>query len=222
MGVESSHELERSVAARLASLLYHSGAVRFDIKGGTTLSSGIRSPIYIDSRLLFSAPGKRREVAAALFARAAAEGINYDVVAGTAVGGISPALLLAEKGKKGFVFVRATPKSHGTKKRIEGESVIKKRTLLVEDVVVSGGSSIAALKALKDEGAEITDVIALVSYNFPGARAAFAKEGVRLHALTTVRDIIDEARVPRASRREILNGDYEALVDWLKREGRSM
>ena len=109
------------------------------------------------------------------------------------------------------VFIRKEAKEHGTKKRVEGGDVTGKRVVLVEDLVTTGGSSIAAIEALREEGAVVSDCLAIISYDFPEAVELFAQSGVRLHATTTFPVVLE-----RAVKRGMIDEAEAAIVrDWL-------
>jgi orotate phosphoribosyltransferase len=89
--------------------------------------------------------------------------------------------------------VRKQAKDHGTKKLVEGEDVAGKRVVLVEDLVTTGGSSLAAVNALREAGAEVNDVLVIVTYAFPESEQAFKEAGIVLHPLVSFDAILEEA-----------------------------
>jgi orotate phosphoribosyltransferase len=92
------------------------------------------------------------------------------------------------------VFVRKAAKEHGTKRRVEGGDVADRHVLLIEDLVTTGGSSLAGVDALRAEGAIVTDCLAIISYRFPEAMEQFERAGVRLHTLTSFGEVLELAR----------------------------
>ena len=109
------------------------------------------------------------------------------------------------------MFIRKELKEHGTKKRVEGGDVTGKRVVLVEDLVTTGGSSLAAIEALRAEGAVVTDCLAIISYDFPDAVHLFAMSGVTLHAATTFPVVLE-----CAVRQGMIDEAGAAVVrDWL-------
>lgn len=123
------------------------------------------------------------------------KGLRPDVIAGVAVGGVPHSAALAYDLRLPSVFVRQESKEHGKSKRVEGGDVYKKRVLLVEDMVTTGGSSLDAVWALRAAGAVVDDVCAIISYGFAEARAAFEAAQVRLHTLTTFDAILLSADI---------------------------
>ena len=98
-----------------------------------------------------------------------------------------------------FVYVRPTPKDHGTRSQIEGVLPVGSKVVVIEDLVSTGKSSLMAVRALRDAGAEVLGMVAIFTYAFPEAEAAFAGEGVRLVTLSNypalVRAAIDGGRL---------------------------
>ena len=131
---------------------------------------------------------------------------DYDIIAGVAVGGVPHSSALAYVARKPSVFVRKGSKAHGKGQRIEGGEARHKRVLLIEDLVTTGGSSLSAVDALRDTGALVTDVAAIISYGFSAATDAFDCAGLRLHTLTDFATVLSQAQL-----RGALN-EYEIAV----------
>ncbi len=155
-----------------------------------TFKSGLRSPVYVDNRRLIFAPSPWRTVIGAFQAELP---IGEVVVAGVESAGIPHSSALAFAAGRPSVFVRKAPKEHGLERRIEGGEVAGRRTVLVEDMVTTGGSSLSAIEALRDAGADIVDCLAIITYGFAEAGAAFKAANVRLSTLTTFHVVVAEA-----------------------------
>ena len=124
--------------------------------------------------------------------------------------GFPHASWLADRLGLPMVYVRSKAKGHGTSSRIEGPVDPGRRVLLVEDLVSTGGSSVTALEALREAGFEVRDVLAIYTYGFTRAEEAFAAAEARLHVLTSLESLIDEARA-----QHYLDGDaIESLEAW--------
>jgi orotate phosphoribosyltransferase len=102
--------------------------------------------------------------------------IPVDVVAGVEAAGIPHSAALGFSMRLPSVFIRKELKEHGTKKRVEGGDVTGKRVVLIEDLVTTGGSSIAAIEALRAEGAVVSDCLAIISYGFPEAAERYSRK----------------------------------------------
>src|SRR3989344_6825190 len=133
---------------RIAELLVDIGAVRLSVDPPFTWTSGIKSPIYCDNRMIYSHPDARNFVVDALVSRIKTLHINPDCVAGTATAAIGWAALVADRLDLPFVYVRPKAKEHGGKKRIEGDLKPGKHVVVVEDLISTGGSSISTVDAL--------------------------------------------------------------------------
>src|ERR1700761_2288938 len=150
-----------------------------------TFKSGIKSPVYCDNRRFPFWPEQWAKVIRGFEGLIREREIAVDVVGGLEAAGIPHSAALGFAMKLPSIFIRKELKEHGTKKRVEGGDVTGRRVVLVEDLVTTGSSSIAAIEALRAEGAEVTDCLAIISYGFPDAVELFARSGVRLHATTT-------------------------------------
>lgn len=185
-----SHE----VGGRVAEALVDIGAVGFVPDAPIRFKSGILSPIYIDNRRLPYHPTQWHIVIEAFQTLLKNEALTHDVIAGVAVGGVPHSAALAYTLNLPSVFIRKDAKEHGTRKLVEGGDVAGKRALLVEDLVTTGRSSLNGVKALRDEGALVSDLAAIVSYGFNEAQLAFEDANVELHTLTDFSTIAQVAR----------------------------
>ncbi len=178
----------RSSAVALA--LLDAGTVGISPDEPVTFKSGLRSPVYVDNRKLIFEPGPWRVI---IDGFAAALPRGRPVIAGVESAGIPHSSALAFSAGMPSVFVRKEAKGHGLGRRIEGGDVGGRRTILVEDMVTTGGSSLSAVAALRDAGAEIADCFAIITYGFSEATEAFDAAGVRLTTLTTFEVVVAEA-----------------------------
>lgn len=177
-----------------------------------TWVSGIKSPIYCDNRLTISYPKVRTAIADGFVARIKEEFPDVDVIAGTATAGIPHAAWVADKLEKPMVYVRSTAKGHGKGNQIEG--VIQKgdKVVLIEDLMSTGGSSLNAVKALQEVGAEVVKVYGIFSYNFDQLEERFATSGVPYETLTDYNTLL-----PIAARMGYVEEDkIELLKKWSK------
>ena len=195
---------------RIAEYLLSIGAVRLSPNEPFTWTSGIKSPIYCDNRMIYSHPEARTFFVQALASRVKALHVPPDVIAGTATAAIGWAALVADRLHLPFVYVRAKAKEHGAKKRIEGDLRPEKHVVVVEDLVSTGGSSISTVEALREEGkAIVTDVVSIFTYEFEAATEAAHENGVKLHPLTTITSLVKvslgQGRVTHADAKMIAN-----------------
>lgn len=187
-----------------------------------TFKSGIKSPVYCDNRRFPFWPEQWAKVIRGFEGLIAERGIAVDVVGGVEAAGIPHSAALGFAMRLPSVFIRKELKEHGTKKRVEGGDVTGRRVVLVEDLVTTGGSSLAAIEALRAEGAVVSDCLAIISYDFPEAVEMFARAGVRLHATTTFPVVlacaIEHGMIDEAGAAVVLDWLNEPR-GWAKRQG---
>lgn len=182
-----------STDRKLAAELLRIGAVLLRPDKPFTWASGWRSPIYCDNRRIFSDPELRSFVATELAERASTLYPEAEVVAGVATGAIAHGVLAADRMGKPFVYVRPKPKDHGTGSQIEGYLPEGAKVVVIEDLVSTGMSSLAAVDALRNAGTEVLGMVAVFTYGFEVADKAFTAKGVRLSTLSNYGALIEEA-----------------------------
>ncbi len=182
-----------STERKLASELLRINAVLLRPDEPFTWASGWRSPIYCDNRRILSDPVLRSKVAGWLAETAQRECPEAEIVAGVATGAIAHGVLAADRMGKPFVYVRPKPKDHGTGSQIEGVLPKGAKVVVVEDLISTGMSSLAAVKALRDAGAEVLGMVAIFTYGFDVASQRFSEEGVKLTTLSNYGALIEEA-----------------------------
>lgn len=182
-----------TLPGKIARLLLKLGAVTLRPSRPYLWTSGIRSPIYCDNRLLLSYPKARDEIIAAFLSLIRKEKISVDVVAGIATAGIPYAAILADRLKRPMLYVRPSPKTHGKASQVEGQVAKGTRVLVIEDLVSTGQSSLAAIQALRVAGAEVVNCLAIFSYGFPFALNSFQRMRCRLRTLTGLSDLLESA-----------------------------
>lgn len=178
-----------SFESSIARILLKSKAVTLNAENPYTYSSGIRSPIYCDNRLLISDPLIRKQVVDAFCEKI--EQIKAKQIAGVATAGITWGAWIADRLNLPYIYVRPKPKGHGKEKQIEGNFILEK-TVLIEDLVSTGGSSIQALDALRAEKVPCEDLVAIFTYGFSSAEQSFKEKKITLHTLTNLDRLLEE------------------------------
>jgi orotate phosphoribosyltransferase len=199
-------------ARGVAEALLEIGGVGFRVAEPITFKSGILSPVYCDNRTFPFWPAQWRKVIAGFEALVAREGIGFDVIGGIEAAGIPHSAALGYAMQRPSVFIRKQAKEHGKRARIEGGDVEGKRVLLIEDLVTTGSSSLSGVRALREAGAVVTDCLAIISYGFHEARAAFEAAEVRLHTLTG----FDEVLATATERGVLDDGAAGEVRAWLR------
>ena len=205
---QSLNAIQEAVAAALLD----SEAVVFAPGEPITFKSGIRAPVYVDNRRLPFWPAQWRTVIDAMQQMIALNEIPFEVIAGIEAAGIPHSAALAYARQAPSVFVRKQAKEHGLRSRVEGGAVEGKRVLLVEDLVTTGGSSLAGVEALREAGATVEHCLCIASYGFGEAQVAFDEANVRLHVLAPFSAIVTEA----ARRGLFGEAELSVLEDWMR------
>ena len=169
------------------------GAVELNPTDLFTWASGIKSPIYCDTRLTISDPVIRKQLANGLAQNIKEFFPETEVVAGTATAGIPHAAWVSDILELPMVYVRSKAKEHGRGNQIEGKYAPGQRVVVVEDIVSTGGSSIVAVEALRAAGCEVVGVVCVYTYNLPKAEEAFEAAGVKYVSLTNFDYLVEAA-----------------------------
>ena len=178
-------------ARKLAGYLLQSKAIILDPANPFTWSSGWKSPIYCDNRKTLSYPEIRDFIRDNLCQIIRLNWGVPDIIAGVATGAIAQGALVADRLGLPFIYVRSTAKDHGTGKLIEGDITPGKSSVVIEDLVSTGGSSLRAVEALRSAGVDVLGMVSIFSYGFSVAEENFRKAGVKLVSLTDYYTLID-------------------------------
>ncbi len=198
--------IEKIVAKQLLDIK----AVKLNPENPFTWASGWKSPIYCDNRKVLSYPAARKVVYEAFVEIIRKQFKDVDVIAGVATGAIAYGMMVAEVLGKPFVYVRPKPKDHGTGAQVEGDLPDKARVVVVEDLISTGGSSLAAVDALHKAGAIVLGMVAIFSYNFIRSREAFEDANVELHTLSHYEALLEQAVEENYIKAE----DLAVLKEW--------
>jgi orotate phosphoribosyltransferase len=181
-----------NLAQQVARKLLQINAIKLSPQKPFVWASGLKSPIYCDNRTVLSYLEIRRFIIDA-FAEGARQFEPFDMVAGVATAGIAHGALLAERLDLPFIYVRSKPKGHGRQNQIEGILPTGKKVLVIEDLISTGGSCLRAVEALREAGATVAGVLAIFSYGFDRATAAFAKAECPFDTLSDYETLLREA-----------------------------
>ncbi len=203
-----------NIAAEIAKRLLQIKAIKLSPQKPFTWASGILSPIYCDNRIVLSHPEVRDFVKKCLIEKSK-DFSNFDAVAGVATAGIAHGMLLADSLGVPFAYVRSKAKGHGRQNLIEGELPKGAKVLVVEDLISTGGSSLAAVEAVREEGLEVVGVLAIFSYNFEKAIQAFEKANCPLETLSNYDVLVREALAIKY----VNLIDVDMLTTWRTRTG---
>lgn len=203
------------IAKDVARVLLEIKAVTLSPQKPYRYASGILSPIYCDNRLLMSYPDKRGRIID-YFAKVVREKrMDFDVVAGIASSGIPHAAWLAEKLGKPMIYIRKESKEHGKENLIEGKLERNERVVIVEDLVSTGGSSIAGVEAVRRHGGIVDHCLAIFTYEMGKAREGFKAANCDLIPLSNFTTLINIAKDMGYIKAEEMN----KVLEWNKNPG---
>ena len=152
-------------------------AIRLNVSDPFQWASGYRMPIYNDNRRLLADPGARELICDAFEALVHALHTEVDNIAGTATAGIPHATSLADRLELPLSYVRSSGKGHGLRNQIEGlasdGSYHGQQVVLIEDLISTGGSSINAIKAIRDADGNVSHCLAIFTYALQASEEAF-------------------------------------------------
>ncbi|MCJ7839585.1 orotate phosphoribosyltransferase [Lederbergia sp. NSJ-179] len=175
-----------------------------------TWSSGMKSPIYCDNRLTLSYPPLRKEIAQGLAHLIQEHFSDAELIAGTATAGIPHAAWVSDQLELPMCYVRSSAKSHGKGNQIEGKLVKGQKAVVVEDLISTGGSAIAAAQALQAEGIEVLGIVSIFTYELEKGKQKLEEAGLAAYSITGYSRLIQLA----LHKGIIEESDREALEAW--------
>ena len=183
--------LDKKVAEQTVNFLLQINAIKLNTKNPFTWTSGIKSPIYCDNRLILSYPEVRKFIAdnmSEIIKNKYGENIS---IAGVATGAIAIGAMIAEKLNLPYAYVRPEPKSHGLKNQIEGKIQTGSNIVVIEDLISTGMSSLNAINALKSENYKVNGMLSIFSYNFDFANNKFNDEKILVNSLADYNTLVE-------------------------------
>lgn len=173
-------ETKKKIAKALLSIR----AVFFRPEEPFTWASGIKSPVYCDNRLILTAPAVRTEVERAIAETIKREYPQAEILMGTSTAGIAHAAIAAEFLGLPMGYVRSGAKDHGRQNRIEGKLEKGQKTVVVEDLISTGGSVIEVVDALREAGTEVLGIVSIFTYGMKKGLVRLEEANVRNVSLT--------------------------------------
>jgi len=190
-------DADRDAALTTARILLEIKAVNFRPAEPYTLTSGWKSPVYVDCRRIIFFPRARAKICE-LAVDKIGRHVGYETieaVAGGETAGIPFAAWIADRMLAPMAYVRKQAKGFGRNALIEGDVPEGKRTLLVEDLTTDGQSKVRLATALRDAGAIVNHAFVVFFYGvFPGSFETLARMDIALHHLATWWDVLEACR----------------------------
>lgn len=201
----------------IAQLLLDKQAVKISTNPPFTWTSGIKSPIYCDNRLLISYPDARDAVLAGFKELIQKEKLEFDVIGGTSTAAIPWAAFLAHELRLPMVYIRPKPKEHGAGRQVEGTMKQGSRVIIIEDLISTGGSSVGSANAcIREFDATIVGIAAIFSYELAKGKAAFAEAGLKAFALSNFSTLVSLLDLPATEKEQILTFTADPAAWWEK------
>lgn len=204
--------LNKDFSKKLAKHLLDINAVVLRPNNPFTWASGWNSPIYCDNRLTLRHPEIRRQISLAFIEIITEKFKNVEVITGTATAGIPHAAWVAQSLDRPMAYVRAKAKSYGLGNQIEGGVDKGQSTVVIEDLISTGGSVMSVIDALNFIGADVKAILSIFTYGFDKANSKFDKAEIPVYSLTDYQTLIDVALEVGT----IKNKDMELLNNWRK------
>lgn len=192
---------------KVAKALVDASVVKF---GDFTLVSGMKTPIYVNLRVLPSYLESFVAVIAELVK--IVKKIKPDVVAGAETAGIPFATAISLKTKIPMIYVRKRPKSYGTQEMIEGVLEKNAKVVLIDDMATNAFSKLKFVEGIKEANGVVEDVVIVLDREQGGVEA-LAKENVKLHSLITLKELLSYMK----NNNLIDDNKYNEILDYLEK-----
>lgn len=202
--------IDTQIAIKTAELLLQVNAIKLNPDHPFVWSSGWNSPIYCDNRITLSFPEVRTFIKESLCHLIQNKFQDAEMIAGVATAGIAHGALIADELDMPFCYVRSTPKSHGLTNQIEGMILENQKTVVIEDLISTGGSSLSVVDALRKVNANVMGLAAIFDYGFQTAEINFAHSNCSFFTLTNYEVLINTA----VNKGFIAESQLESLKQW--------
>lgn len=180
---------EQAVAEKLLQVK----AIQLNAANPFTWASGWKSPIYCDNRKVLSFPHVREFIKSEMCNILFEHFSEATLLAGVATAGIPWGAMAADQLKLPFIYVRPKPKEHGLGNQIEGAFEAGQKTVVIEDLISTGKSSLQVVEVLRNAGVEVVGMVSIFTYGFDTAEKAFEQAGLPFRSLTNYETLISLA-----------------------------
>jgi len=175
----------------VAKILINIESVKFAFDEPFTLTSGLKSPVYVDCRKIISYPNERSVILNYALEYFKEKNLEFEILAGGETAGIPYASFMSELLHKPMIYVRKKPKEFGKEKQIEGNYKKNQKVILIEDLATDGGSKIVFIEALRKANLKVLDIFVIFYYDiFDINQSPLGSLNVKMHSLCTWKNII--------------------------------
>ena len=176
---------------KVAEILINIESIKFSFENPFTLTSGLKSPVYVDCRKIISFVEERSIIFNYALEYFIKNNISFDILAGGETAGIPYAAFFSELLKKPMIYIRKKPKGFGKDQQIEGSYKDNQKAILIEDLATDGGSKIIFIKALQNVNLKVSDIFVIFYYDiFDISKSPLNLLNVKIHSLCTWKNII--------------------------------
>ena len=177
---------------KIADILLKIGSVNINFRKQFTLTSGKKSPVYVDCRKLISYPIEREVIINEMAKQIRKKYKKQVLLAGGETAGIPYSSFLCQKLKLPMIYIRKKPKGFGKGKLIEGDFKSKSPSILIEDMATDGGSKIHFIQSMRKSKLSVKDIFVIFFYNiYPSAKKNIKKMNINLNYLTSWNEILE-------------------------------
>jgi orotate phosphoribosyltransferase len=202
---------EKMVAEKLLQV----SAVKLNPKEPYTWASGWKSPIYCDNRKMLGFPYVRDFIKSEMCNVIFDKFPDAELLAGVATAGIAWGAMASDQLKLPYIYVRPKPKEHGLGNQIEGFYEKGMKTVVIEDLISTGKSSLQVCEVIKNAGLDILGMVSIFTYGFNDADIACEKAGIKSISLTNYETLIELA----TERGIVESNDQKTLLNWRQNPG---
>lgn len=202
--------LDEDIAKKTSELLLQINAIKFNHKNPFTWASGWKSPIYCDNRIILSHPKIRIFIREEISKQIIELFGKPEVIAGVATGAIGIGMLVADILNLPFIYVRPSSKKHGRKNQIEGNFDKNQNVVVIEDLVSTGKSSLAAVNALRKSNLNVKGMISIFTYGFEISKNNFKKNKIEFKSLSSYEILLKQALITNY----INEKEFKVLLNW--------
>lgn len=215
---------KRAEEVKVAKLLLSIGAMTFRFDPPYVFTTGLKSPVYLDNRLVMSYPKVRKQIVDA-YINVIKENIGLDqvdVISATATAAIPQGAWVAERLKLPMVFVRPTTKSYGKETKVEGVFKKNDKVLIIEDHISTAASVAGNAQAIRELGGIVKYCIATTTYESQKSKDTLKESKIKLLPLTTgklMAEIALEIGIISKDQKDSIDVWFQDPPTWAKKMG---
>ncbi len=184
--------LENNYQDKVAKILIDIESVKFSFNNPFVLTSGHKSPVYVDCRKIISYKNERNTILNYAVQYFKEKKLNFEILAGGETAGIPYAAFLAERLQKKMIYIRKKPKNFGKNQQIEGNIVEGQKAILIEDLATDGRSKAVFVEAMRKSRLIVSDIFVIFYYDiFDITKTPLASLNIKIHSLCSWKNIIN-------------------------------